>query len=110
MTTNRNATGIRTLTVAKFSPEEKQMRKLILTLAALACAGLAAPAAASDGVSDGSSSPQLITAGMLGKAQAIHEFSAAENKEGQKEKGRDQPQVLGRMSFDSPGSGQPRSS
>lgn len=62
------------------------MRKLIFTLAALACAGLAAPAAASDGMSDGWSRLQLANAVMLGKTQAIHEFSAAEKKKGKKKK------------------------
>jgi hypothetical protein len=77
--------GIRALTVAKFwQPKEKQMLKLTLTLAALACTAIAAPAFASDGGSAARSSLQLANAQMLGPAQAIQEFSAAGKKKAKK--------------------------
>ena len=60
------------------------MRKLTVTLVALACAGFAAPAFATDSLSGGSSSPQLVNAEMLAKVQASHEFSAAEKKKKKK--------------------------
>jgi hypothetical protein len=60
------------------------MRKLTFTLVALACAGLAAPAVATDSTSSGRSSLQFANAEMVGKVQASHEFSAAEKKKKKK--------------------------
>ena len=60
------------------------MRKLTLTLAALACVGLAMPVFTTASIAAGSKNPQLGSADLTGKTSPIHELSAAGKKKGKK--------------------------
>jgi hypothetical protein len=60
------------------------MRKLTLTLAALACVGLAMPVFTTASMAAGSKNPQLAGADPTGKVSSVHELSAAGKKKGKK--------------------------